>query len=73
MASLSIVLSLFIHKVSSKHDRASKLNLSLNASHIHYMHLFLRRFQVQVLDTFRYTANEFYLKMFVTVYSTLLM
>ena len=40
MASLSIVLSLFIYEISSKHDRASKLNLSLNAAHIHYMHLF---------------------------------
>ena len=29
MASLSIVLSLFIHKISSKRDCASKLNLSL--------------------------------------------
>ena len=50
----------------------SKLNLSLNASHIHYTHLFLRRCQVQVLDTFRYAANEFYSKIFFTVYSRLL-
>ena len=50
----------------------SKLNLSLNASHIHYTHHFLRRCQVQVLDTFRYAANEFYSKIFFTVYSRLL-
>ena len=50
----------------------SKLNLSLNASHIHYTHHFLRRCQVQVLDTFRYAANEFYSKVFFTVYSRLL-
>ena len=42
----------------------SKLNLSLNASHIHYTHHFLRRCQVQVLDTFRYAANKFYSKIF---------
>ena len=29
----------------------SKLNLSLNASHTHYTHHFLRRCEVQVLDT----------------------
>ena len=46
----------------------SKLNLSLNASHIHYTHHFLRRCQVQVLDTFRSPANEFYSKIFFTVY-----
>ena len=50
----------------------SKLNLSLNASHIHYTHHFLRRCQVQVLDTFRYAANEFYSQIFLTVYSRLL-
>ena len=49
----------------------SKLNLSLNASHIHYTHRFLRRCQVQVLDTFRYAANEFYSNVFFTVYSRL--
>ena len=42
----------------------SKLNLSLNASHIHYTHNFLQRCQVQVLDTFRYTANDFFRKCF---------
>ena len=62
-ASLSIVLSLFIHKISSKHDRDYN---------IHYKHHFLRRCQVQVLDTFRYAANEFYSKIFFTVYSRLL-
>ena len=46
--------------------------LSLNASHIHYTHHFLRRCKVQVLDTFRYAANEFYSKIFFTVYSRLL-
>ena len=51
----------------------SKLNLSLNASHIHHTHLFLRRCQAQVLDTFRYAANEFYSKIFFTVYSRLLL
>ena len=50
----------------------SKLILSLNASHIHYTHHFLRRCQVQGLDTFRYAANEFYSKIFFTVYSRLL-
>ena len=49
----------------------SKLNLSLNASNIHYTHHFLWRCQVQVLDTFRYAANEFYSKIFFTVYSRL--
>ena len=49
-----------------------KLNLSLNASHIRYAHHFLRRCQVQFLDTFRYTANEFYSQMFFTVYSRIL-
>ena len=50
-----------------------KLNLlSLNASHIHYAHHFLRRCQVHFLDTFRYAANEFYSKVFFTVYSRLL-
>ena len=49
----------------------SKLNLSLNASHITYTHHFLRRCQVRVLDTFRYAANEFYSKIFFTVYSRL--
>ena len=44
----------------------SKLNLSLNASHIHHTHHFLRRCQVQVLDTFRYAANKFYSKIFFT-------
>ena len=40
-ASLSIVLSLFIHKISSKHDRDSiHVEFKLNASHIHYMHHF---------------------------------
>ena len=40
-ASLSIVLSLFIHKISSKHDRDSiQVEFKLNASHIHYMHHF---------------------------------
>ena len=40
------------------------LNLSLNASHIHYKHHFLRRCQVQVLDTPRYAANDFLRKYF---------
>ena len=73
MASLSIILTLFIHKISSKHDRDYniQLNLSLNASHIHNTHHFLRRSQVQGLDTFRYEANEFYSKIFFTVYSRL--
>ena len=47
----------------------SKLKLSLNASHSHYTHHFLRRCQVLVLDTFRYAANEFYSKIFFTVHS----
>ena len=41
----------------------SKLNLSLNVSHIHNAHHFLRICQVQVLDTFRYAIlfeNNFY-------------
>ena len=82
MASLSIVLNFFIHKISSKHDRdttASKLNLSL--MHLKWHASLLRRcrqilyncyFQVQFLDTFRYTANEFHSKISFTVYSRLL-
>ena len=74
MASLPIVLSLFIHKISSKHDCDYNIQaeFKLNASHIHYKHHFLRRCQVQVLDTFRYAANEFYSKILFTVYSRLL-
>ena len=65
-ASLSIVLSLFIHKISSKHDRDYRIQaeIKLDASHIHYTNNFLRRCQVQVLDTFRSAANEFYSKIF---------
>ena len=54
-ASLSIVLSLSIHKISSKHDRdttASKLaEFKLNASHIHYTHHFCKdvRFSFWIL------------------------
>ena len=50
-ASLSIVLSLVIHKISSKHDRdttatASKLaELKFKASHIHYTHYFCEDFR----------------------------
>ena len=66
-ASLSIVLSLFIPKISSKHDRdttASILNLSLiNASHITRITLAkmsaIFYLQARFLDTFRYAANEF--------------
>ena len=63
-ASLPIVLSLFIHKISAKHDCDYNIQaeFKLNASHIHFTHHFLRRCQVQVLDTFRYAANEFYSK-----------
>ena len=66
MASLSIVLNLFIRKISSKHDRDYNIQaeFKLNASHIHYTHHFLRRCQGQVLDTFRNAANEFYSKIF---------
>ena len=76
-ASLSIIFSLFIQKNIKLAQNAivtttSKLNLILNASHIHYTHDFLRRCQVKVLDTFRYAANEFYSKIFFTVYSRLL-
>ena len=73
-ASLPIVLSLFIHKISSKHDCDYNIQaeFKLNASHIHYTHHFLRGCQVQVLDTFQYAANEFYSKIFFTVYSRLL-
>ena len=70
-ASLSIVLSLFIHKISSNHDRDYNIQAEFN-SHIHYTHHFLRRCQVQVLDTFRSSANEFYSKILFTVYSRLL-
>ena len=52
MASLPIVLSLFIHKISSKHDRASKLNLSLNAAHIHYMISFCEDFRFRFWTLF---------------------
>ena len=69
-ASLSIVLSLFIHKISSNHDRDYNIQAEFN-SHIHYTHHFLRRRQVQVLDTFRSSANEFYSKILFTVYSRL--
>ena len=73
-ASLSIVWSLFIHKISSKHDRDynTQAEFKLNASHIHYAHYILRKFQVQFLDTFRYAANEFFSQIFFTVYSRLL-
>ena len=68
-ASLSIFLSLFINLAQNTIvTTTSKLNLSLNASHIHHTHHFLRRCQVQVLDTFRSAANEFYSKIFFTVY-----
>ena len=70
-ASLCIVLSLFIHKISSNHDRDYNIQAEFN-SHIHYTaHHFLRRCQVQVLDTFRSSANEFYSKILFTVYSRL--
>ena len=80
MASRSIVLNLFIHKISSKHDRdtiASKLNLMLLKWHASLLRrcrqiLYNCCFQVQFLDTFRYTANEFNSKMSFTVYSRLL-
>ena len=59
-ASPSIVLSLFIHKISSKHDRvatAFKLaEFKRNASHIHYMQHFCKdvRFSFWILlDTQR--------------------
>ena len=70
-ASLPIVLNLFIHKISSKRDCDYNIQpeFYLNASHIHYTHRFLWRCQVQVLDTFWYAANEFYSKIFFTVYS----
>ena len=54
-ASPSIVLSLFIHKISSKHDRvatAFKLaEFKRNASHIHYMKHFCKdvRFSFWIL------------------------
>ena len=63
-ACLSIVLSLLIHKISSKHDcdYSIQTEFKLNVSHIHYTLHFLQRCQVQVLDTFRYAANEFFFK-----------
>ena len=66
-ASLSIVLSCSFIKLAQNTivTTTSKLNLTLNASHIHYTHHFLRRCQVQVLDTFRYAANEFYSKIYI--------
>ena len=63
-------MSLFIHKISSNHDRDYNIQAEFN-SHIHYTHHFLRRCQVQVLDTFRSSANEFYSKILFTVHSRL--
>ena len=53
-------------------DKKWKEKVQKNA-HIHYKHHFLRRCQVQVLDTFdTHAANEFYSKIFFNVYSRLL-
>ena len=72
-ASLSIVLSLFIHNISSKHDRGTTrpgLHVSLLRRCRQILYNF--HFQVQFLDTFWYAANEFYSKICFTVYSRLL-
>ena len=68
-ADLSTVLSFSFIKLAQNTivTTTSKLNLSLNAFHIHYTHYYLRTCQVQVLDTLRYAANEFYSKIFFTV------
>ena len=82
-ASLSIVLSLLIHKISSKHDRDTTVSMQvafkLNASHITRItfskmsaDLYNFYFQVQSLDTFRFAANGFYSKISFAVYFRLL-
>ena len=61
-ASLSIVLSLFIHKISTKHGRyttASKLTLQASLLRRCRRILYNFHFQVQFLNSFRYSDNEF--------------
>ena len=75
-AYLSIVLSLFIHKISSKHDRDYNIQAEFKLkcfSHSLHASLFAKMSGwLQVLDTCRYAANEFYSKIWFTVYSRLL-
>ena len=70
--SLSIVLSFFIHKISSRILRHPSWNSShltritfakLSANFIQFL------LSGSVLDTFRHAANEFYVKICFTVYS----
>ena len=71
----SIILSLFIHKISSKHDRNYNIQAEFKLkcfSHSLHASLFAKM-SGSDLDTFRYAANEFYLKIFFAVYSRLLL
>ena len=53
MASMSIMLTLFIHKISSKHDRDYNIQAEFKLKCFsHSLHAsLLRRCEVQVLDT----------------------
>ena len=66
-ASLSIVLSFFIHKISSRILRHPSWNGS-HLTRITFANFIQFLLSGSVLDTFRYAANEFYVKICFTVY-----
>ena len=72
MASMSIMLTLFIHKISSKHDRDYNIQAEFKLkcfSHSLHASLFAQMWGSGFGHW--YAANEFYSKIFFAVYSRL--